>query len=207
MRLFNLSAGLVVALAFAVRLPVAQAQPRASSPNAQAGCDLATMPSLPPGADQQPAARAGYDWTPGHYLCTRNGWAYQAGYWRRAGARVDATAFVAVRNGRLVPRAGYQFVRQGNGVTVARVAGGSGGGLGVGGTFNCVCTMGNGSCGIWSEPGSITCSSAGCQSSCNISFVIVQAGGGVTRYSRRDRLPVYFETNCRDEAIINRQAS
>ena len=197
MRIFGVAAGLTAALTV-LPLSVAQAQPTAVRPNADAGCDLATMPALPPGADQQPAARTGYDWTPGHYRCTRGGWSYQAGFWRRAGALVDATAFVIARNGRLAPRAGYQFVRQGNGFTVARVAGGGRGGLGVGGNFACVCRRGTGGCGIATSQNELTCIQDGCTGGCDMTFVILNATGGVTRYSRRARLPVYLETDCRD---------
>lgn len=172
-----------------------RARPQASATAAR-GCDFATMPRLPADADRTPAARAGFEWTLGHYACTGAGWSWQAGHWRRAGSPVDASALVVARNGGLAPRAGYQFVRQGNGVTVARMAGG--GRIitaGIAGSFSCVCADEGrtGGCGVGANTNQITCESDGCVT-CKISFVIT-SGAGV-RLSGRERLPVFLQTDC-----------
>ena len=175
----------------------APAQPSAGAATAEAGCDLATMPALPPGADAAPAARAGYEWTPGHYRCLRSGWSYQAGYWRRAGSRVEASALVVARNGGIVPRPGYQFIRQGNGVALARIAGGGRGGVGVTETINCVCTTVQfGSCVIVFQLTSASCQGSNTCATCRLILNPLPAGGGVIRYAGRGQLPVYLETDC-----------
>jgi hypothetical protein len=175
------------------RAPPASSRALRTAPT-QPGCDFATMPRLPADADRTPAARAGFEWTPGHYTCARTGWSWRAGQWRRAGSPVDASALVVARNGGLAPRAGYQFVRQGNGVTVARMAGG--GRIttaGVAGNFSCVCASEGGGCGITTTSRQITCESDGCMS-CRISFVVTGVAG--VAISRRDELPVFMTTDC-----------
>jgi hypothetical protein len=213
MRFLKLPAALIavgqLALASTPATPVqpvargrtAPAPRRISPPQQQpaaAGCDLATMPALPAGADRAPPERSGFGWIPGHYACTNAGWSYRTGNWQRTGTSAPVSAFVVPRGRGIAPRAGYRFVRQGNGVTVARMAGGGGRvGVGITGTFNCYCRAGSGTCDLAAMVGSAECVPSEdhrCTGECRMG-IVVTPGAGVA-ISRRDELPVFMTTDC-----------
>jgi hypothetical protein len=76
-------------------------------------------------------------------------------------AKIEGVELVG---GTVKVKSGYKFVKQPNGtVTVARIAGG-GGGLGVGGSWECSCT--NGECGSQTIGGTLTCTKGTCKGPC-----------------------------------------
>jgi hypothetical protein len=181
-----------------------RARPQAPATAAR-GCDLATMPALPGGADGEPPERAGFEWTPGHYACTGAGWSYRTGHWQRAGTSAPVSAFVVPRGRGIAPRAGYRFVRQGNGVTVARMAGGGRSlATSINGTFMCYCRHGSGKCDLASLTDSASCISSNdhpCTGECRMSVVITGVAG-VTISRRDDELPVFLSADCRRGARL-----
>lgn len=159
------------------------------------GCDLATMPALPSDADRTMPARNGFEWTPGHYRCTRSGWSYQTGYWRRAGTIAPAGVFVVARNGGVSPRPGYEFVRQGEDFFVAlRRANGRAAATGIRGKFDCTCS-GSGGCALAPVESALVCMPRqSCTDGCRMSIVILGDAG--VAISRRDELPVFLRREC-----------
>lgn len=172
----------------------ARRAPATAGVAAERGCDLATMPALPAGADRTMPTRRGFEWTPGHYHCTRSGWSYQTGYWRRAGTAAPAGVFVVARNGGVAPRRGYEFVRQGEDFVVARRANGRAAGTGIRGKFDCSCS-GSGGCALAPMDSTLIClPRQTCTDGCKMSIVIL--GDAAVTISRRDELPVFLRREC-----------
>ena len=87
-------------------------------------------------------------------------------------------------------KAGYKFVKHGNGtVTVARMAGG-GRGLGLGGSWSCNCKSdGGGTCTATTRPGALICESAGKCNRCELTLIDTHFSGGVIILERVSLLP------------------
>ena len=92
---------------------------------------------------------------------------------------------VTLKNGAVRLKPGYKFVKQDNGaVTVARIRGG--GGLGIGGTWNCDCTTGlgagQGTCSVTVAGIIITCLKGTCNARCELTTTIEGLKTGVIMY-------------------------
>ena len=95
---------------------------------------------------------------------------------------------VELVGGKVKVKSGYKFVKQSNGaVTVAKMAGGEGGGLGVGGTWDCRCsgTAKTGTCSSGITGGYLTCyksSNDTCNGTCEMSVIISGLRTGIIAY-------------------------
>ena len=87
---------------------------------------------------------------------------------------------VTLKNNAVRLKPGYKFVKQDDGtIAVARIRGG---GLGVGGTWNCSCWSGTGGCEAYIVGDTISCLKKDCTGSCQLSIVIKDVKTGVVMY-------------------------
>ena len=93
---------------------------------------------------------------------------------------------VTLEKGVVKLQPGYKFVKKNNRVTVMRIGGGgSGGRLGVGGSWSCVCKQGDGGCSTMVEDNQIFCAPGGapaCSDRCVLSIVIKAAKAEIFMY-------------------------